>query len=164
MLGEARTAAFLYSRIAGRVTRFSCSDGFVLDVRWEPDNFAHLCGLEYFANDRRTRRLAGKLLYADLISKRHISARRVAPTGDARWMSRKADVIAGAFKLDDVRIIVESGNSRVLLYMGNETWCIGVGYDEENNVYYPQSLRKGPALVQKKTGTVEHTVVDMTIV
>ncbi|WP_288922995.1 hypothetical protein [uncultured Bifidobacterium sp.] len=163
MLGEARKAAVLYARIAGHVTRFACSDGFTLGVRWTPDNFAHLCGLEYFADDRRTRRLPGRRLYVDLLSGKRITPRRVAPTGDARWMSRKADVIAEAFDLESVRIIVESGNSRIRLYMGNKTWCIGVGYDEENGVHYPQSLRKGPALGEKKTGTTEHVVIDMTI-
>lgn len=163
MLGEARKAALLYARIAGHVTRFSCSDGFTLSVRWRPDNFAHLCGLEYFADDRRARRLPGRRLYADLLSGKRISPQHVAPTGEARWMSRKADVIATAFDLDAVEMIVESGNSRIRLYMGNETWCIGVGYDEENDVYYPQSLRKGPALVEKKTGTNEHAVIGMTV-
>lgn len=163
MLGEARKAAILYARIAGHITRFSCSDGFTLSVRWTPDNFAHLCGLEYFADDRRTRRLPGRRLYVDLLSGKSIAPRRVAPTGDAKWMSRKADVIAEAFDLDAVRIIVESGNSRIRLYMGNEMWCIGVGYDAENDVHYPQSLRKGPALGERKTGTAEHVVIDMTI-
>lgn len=162
MLGEARKAAQLYTRLSGHITTFVCEDGFELRVRWTAENFAHLCGLEYFADDNRSRRLPGRHLYTDLLSQQRISPRRVAPTGDARWLSRKADVIASAFDLESVDIVVESGNSRIRLYLGNTVWCIGVGYNVTTGLHYPQSLRKGPALNEMKPGTIPHKVVRLT--
>lgn len=143
MLGEARKAARLYANLVGTITRIACDDGMTLDVQWKASNFAHLCGLEYYADDNRTRRLPARRLYTDLLSGHGISVKRVAPTGDARWLARKTDVIASAFALNDASMVVESGNSRIRLYMGNTVWCIGLGRSGEDGPYYPQSLRKG---------------------
>lgn len=161
MLGEARKAAELYKRLAGTVTRVTCDDGTHLDIRWNASNFAHLCGLDYYADDKRTRRLPARRLYVDLLSNAKIPAKRVAPTGDAGWLSKKADVIAQAFDLTQARIIVESGNSRIRIYLGNETWCIGLGRTNETDAYYPQSLRKGPAIKEKLPGTGIHQITQI---
>lgn len=150
MLGEARKAARLYANLVGTITRIACDDGMTLDIQWKASNFAHLCGLEYYADDNRTRRLPARRLYTDLLSGHGISVKRVAPTGDARWLARKTDVIASAFALDDASMVVESGNSRIRLYMGNTVWCIGLGRSGEDGPYYPQSLRKGNAAKEKK--------------
>lgn len=159
MLGKARKAARLYSKIAGTTTRITCDNGMTLDVRWDASNFAHLCGLDYYADDNRTRRLPARRLYVDLLSGRKISARRVVPTGDPRWLSRKADVIAEAFELDNSSIVVESGNSRIRVYLGNAIWCIGLGRRNENEPYYPQSLRKGNAVRERLPGTeISHVI------
>lgn len=149
MLGEARKAARLYANLVGTITRIACDDGMTLDIQWKASNFAHLCGLEYYADDNRTRRLPARRLYTDLLSGHGISVKRVAPTGDARWLARKTDVIASAFALDDASMVVESGNSRIRLYMGNTVWCIGLGRSGEDGPYYPQSLRKGNAAKEK---------------
>lgn len=149
MLGEARKAARLYANLVGTITRIACDDGMTLDIQWKASNFAHLCGLEYYADDNRTRRLPARRLYTDLLSGHGISVKRVAPTGDARWLARKTDVIASAFALNDASMVVESGNSRIRLYMGNTVWCIGLGRSGEDGPYYPQSLRKGNAAKEK---------------
>ena len=54
MLGEARKAARLYANLVGTITRIACDDGMTLDIQWKASNFAHLCGLEYYADDNRT--------------------------------------------------------------------------------------------------------------
>ena len=87
--------------------------------------------------------------------------KRVALTGDARWLARKTDVIASAFALNDASMVVESGNSRIRLYMGNTVWCIGLGRSGEDGPYYPQSLRKGNAAKEKMPGTQIHHVVSI---
>lgn len=161
MLGEARKAARLYANLVGTITRIACDDGMMLDIQWKASNFAHLCGLEYYADDNRTRRLPARRLYTDLLSGHGISVKRVAPTGDARWLARKTDVIASAFALNDASMVVESGNSRIRLYMGNTVWCIGLGRSGEDGPYYPQSLRKGNAAKEKKSGTQIHHVVSI---
>lgn len=111
MLGEARKAARLYANLVGTITRIACDDGMTLDIQWKASNFAHLCGLEYYADDNRTRRLPARRLYTDLLSGHGISVKRVAPTGDARWLARKTDVIASAFALDDASMVVESATA-----------------------------------------------------
>lgn len=121
MLGEARKAARLYANLVGTITRIACDDGMTLDIQWKASNFAHLCGLEYYADDNRTRRLPARRLYTDLLSGHGISVKRVAPTGDARWLARKTDVIASAFALNDASMVVESGNSRIRLYMETQS-------------------------------------------
>ena len=63
MLGEARKAARLYANLVGTITRIACDDGMTLDIQWKASNFAHLCGLEYYADDNRTRRLPARRLY-----------------------------------------------------------------------------------------------------
>lgn len=68
MLGEARKAARLYANLVGTITRIACDDGMTLDIQWKASNFAHLCGLEYYADDNRTRRLPARRLYTDLLS------------------------------------------------------------------------------------------------
>lgn len=143
MLGEARKAARLYANLVGTITRIACDDGMTLDIQWKASNFAHLCGLEYYADDNRTRRLPARRLYTDLLSGHGISVKRVAPTGDARWLARKTDVIASAFALNDASMVVESGNSRIRLYMGNIVWCIGLGRSGEDGPYYPQPYARG---------------------
>ena len=60
MLGEARKAARLYANLVGTITRITCDDGMTLDIQWKASNFAHLCGLEYYADDNRTRRLPAR--------------------------------------------------------------------------------------------------------
>ena len=60
MLGEARKAARLYANLVGTITRIACDDGMTLDIQWKASNFAHLCGLEYYADDNRTRRLPAR--------------------------------------------------------------------------------------------------------
>ena len=60
MLGEARKAARLYANLVGTITRITCDDGMTLDIQWKASNFAHLCGLECYADDNRTRRLPAR--------------------------------------------------------------------------------------------------------
>lgn len=136
MLGEARKAARLYANLVGTITRIACDDGMTLDIQWKASNFAHLCGLEYYADDNRTRRLPARRLYTDLLSGHGISVERVAPTGDARWLARKTDVIASAFALNDASMVVESGNSRIRLYMGKHSL-----------VHRPRKKRRGRPLL-----------------
>ena len=143
MLGEARKAALSYQCLVGRTTRIVCDDGFEVAIRWRAENFAHLCGLDYYADDHRRRSLPARRLYVDLLARKRISPKRVAPTGDANWLKAKADVIAGAFELDKAELVVESGNSRVRLYFGGSAWHLGPGRDD-NGLYYPKSLKKGP--------------------
>lgn len=159
MLGEARKAATLYANLVGTVTVIVCDDGSMIRVRWDASNFAHLCGLDYYADDNRRRRLPARRLYVDLLSCARISPKRVHPTGDTRWLARKADVIAEAFDLDSAEIVVESGNSRICLYLGNTTWCIGLGRRNDSDDYYPQSLRKGPAINERRPHTTIRHVI-----
>lgn len=93
-----------------------------------------------------------------ICSRGSVSLRRgVAPTGDANWLKAKADVIAGAFELDKAELVVESGNSRVRLYFGGSAWHLGLGRDD-NGLYYPKSLKKGPTSDERKPGTSLHYV------
>lgn len=158
MLREARKAAGLYSRLAGRTTRIVCVDGFMMSIRWRAVNFAHLCGLDYYADDNRTRPLPARRLYVDLLSSKRISPKRVAPTGDVEWLSAKADVIADAFNLEKADLVVESGNSRIRLYFGGSVWHLGLGRDNGTGLYYPQSLRKGSTDAAGKTGTKPYRI------
>ena len=82
MLGEARKAALSYQCLVGRTTRIVCDDGFEVAIRWRAENFAHLCGLDYYADDHRRRSLPARRLYVDLLARKRISPKRVAPTGD----------------------------------------------------------------------------------
>ena len=157
MLGEARKAALSYQCLVGRTTRIVCDDGFEVAIRWRAENFAHLCGLDYYADDHRRRSLPARRLYVDLLARKRISPKRVAPTGDANWLKAKADVIAGAFELDKAELVVESGNSRVRLYFGGSAWHLGLGRDD-NGLYYPKSLKKGPTADERKPGTSLHYV------
>lgn len=157
MLGEARKAALSYQCLVGRTTRIVCDDGFEVAIRWRAENFAHLCGLDYYADDHRRRSLPARRLYVDLLARKRISPKRVAPTGDANWLKAKADVIAGAFELDKAELVVESGNSRVRLYFGGSAWHLGLGRDD-NGLYYPKSLKKGPTSDERKPGTSLHYV------
>lgn len=158
MLREARRAAESYRRLAGRSTRVICDDGFEVTIRWKAENFAHLCGLDYFADDRRTRHLPARRLYVDLLSSKRISPKRVAPTGDVNWLKAKADVIAVAFNLGEAKLVVESGNSRIRLYLGGSIWHLGLGLDKDTELYYPQSLRRGSTANAAKTGTTPHCI------
>lgn len=157
MLGEARKAALSYQCLVGRTTRIVCDDGFEVAIRWRAENFAHLCGLDYYADDHRRRSLPARRLYVDLLARKRISPKRVAPTGDVNWLKAKADVIAGAFELDKAELVVESGNSRVRLYFGGSAWHLGLGRDD-NGLYYPKSLKKGPTADERKPGTSLHYV------
>ena len=114
MLGEARKAAD-YTPISSERSENRVRRRDDAGHPMEGSNFAHLCGLEYYADDNRTRRLPARRLYTDLLSGHGISVKRVAPTGDARWLARKTDVIASAFALNDASMVVESGNSRIRL-------------------------------------------------
>lgn len=158
MLREARKAAGSYQRLVGRTTRIVCDDGFEVTIRWKAKNFAHLCGLDYYADDHRTRPLPSRRLYVDLLSSKRISAKRVAPTGEASWLAAKADMIADAFDLEEANLVVESGDSRIRLYFGGSVWHLGLGRDAGTGLYYPQSLRKGPTDSAGKTGMKLHSV------
>lgn len=52
---------------------------------------------------------------------------------------------------------VVPGNSRIVLYAGNEVWCIGLGRMRDGR-YYPQPLVKKSFDEVRKTGTVTHIV------
>lgn len=90
MLGEARKTTRLYANLVGTITRIACDDGMTLDTQWKASNFAHLYGLEYYADDNRTRRLPTRRLYTDLLPDHGIPVKRVAPTA-RRAMAREED-------------------------------------------------------------------------
>lgn len=158
VLAAARKAAPGYAMLIGMTTTFVCSDGFRLPVRWEASNFAHLCGLDYYVDASRIRRYPYARFHEHLMEGRRISERQVAPSGDARWLGYKAEVLANALDLDDAEAVVESGNSRILFYAGNTVWCIGIGYDRGGGYYYPQSLVRKSYENAMKPGTKIHPV------
>ena len=157
-LAQAHAAALLYhERLEGRATRIHCEDGLALVIVWDEGNFAHLCGLDYHLDDSKRRRLPPRKLYEDLLKGRRISPKRVSPHGDVQWLKKKADVLTDAMDMSKVTHVVVSGNSRIVLYAGNEVWCIGLGRMRDGR-YYPQSLVKKSFDEVRKTGTVTHIV------
>ncbi len=133
-LAQAHAAALLYhERLEGRATRIHCEDGLALVIVWDEGNFAHLCGLDYYLDDSKRRRLPPRKLYEDLLKGRRISPKRVSPHGDVQWLKKKADVLTDAVDMSKVTHVVVSGNSRIVLYAGNEVWCIGLGRMRDEN-------------------------------
>ena len=151
------TPLLYHERLEGRATRIHCEDGLALVIVWDEGNFAHLCGLDYYLDDSKRRRLPPRKLYEDLLKGRRISPKRVSPHGDVQWLKKKADVLTDAMDMSKVTHVVVSGNSRIVLYAGNEVWCIGLGRMRDER-YYPQSLIKKSFDEVRKTGTIAHTV------
>lgn len=81
----------------------------------------------------------------------------MSPHGDVQWLKKKADVLTDAMDMSKVTHVVVSGNSRIVLYAGNEVWCIGLGCMCDGR-YYQQSLVKKSFDEVRKTGTVTHIV------
>lgn len=157
-LAQAHAAALLYhERLEGRSIKIHCEDDLTLAIVWDAGNFAHLCGLDYYLDDSKRCRLPPRKLYEDLLRERRISPKRVSPHGDVQWLKKKADVLTDAMDMSKVTHVVVSGNSRIVLYAGNEVWCIGLGRMRDGR-YYPQSLVKKSFDEVRKTGTVTHIV------
>ncbi|MSG01450.1 hypothetical protein GKF79_24965, partial [Escherichia coli] len=108
----------------GRATVISTTK---VPIGRDSGNFAHLCGLDYYLDDSKRCRLPPRKLYEDLLRGRRISPKRVSPHGDVQWLKKKADVLTDAMDMSKVTHVVVSGNSRIVLYAGNEVWCIGLG-------------------------------------
>ena len=157
-LAQAHAAALLYhERLEGRSIKIHCEDDLTLAIVWESGNFAHLCGLDYYLDDSKRCRLPPRKLYEDLLRGRRISPKRVSPHGDVQWLKKKADVLTDAMDMSKVTHVVVPGNSRIVLYAGNEVWCIGLGRMRDGR-YYPQPLVKKSFDEVRKTGTVTHIV------
>ena len=157
-LAQAHAAALLYhERLEGRSIKNHCEDDLTLAIVWDSGNFAHLCGLDYYLDDSKRCRLPPRKLYEDLLRGRRISPKRVSPHGDVQWLKKKADVLTDAMDMSKVTHVVVSGNSRIVLYAGNEVWCIGLGRMRDGR-YYPQPLVKKSFDEVRKTGTVTHIV------
>ncbi|MBV3121308.1 hypothetical protein KSY59_02965 [Bifidobacterium longum] len=157
-MAQAHAAALLYhERLEGRSIKIHCEDDLTLAIVWDAGNFAHLCGLDYYLDDSKRCRLPPRKLYEDLLRERRISPKRVSPHGDVQWLKKKADVLTDAMDMSKVTHVVVSGNSRIVLYAGNEVWCIGLGRMRDGR-YYPQSLVKKSFDEVRKTGTVTHIV------
>lgn len=151
-------AALLYhERLEGRSIKIHCEDDLTLAIVWDSGNFAHLCGLDYYLDDSKRCRLPPRKLYEDLLRGRRISPKRVSPHGDVQWLKKKADVLTDAMDMSKVTHVVVPGNSRIVLYAGNEVWCIGLGRMRDGR-YYPQPLVKKSFDEVRKTGTVTHIV------
>ena len=157
-LAQAHAAALLYhERLEGRSIKIHCEDDLTLAIVWDSGNFAHLCGLDYYLDDSKRCRLPPRKLYEDLLRGRRISPKRVSPHGDVQWLKKKADALTDAMDMSKVTHVVVPGNSRIVLYAGNEVWCIGLGRMRDGR-YYPQPLVKKSFDEVRKTGTVTHIV------
>ena len=131
-------ALLYHERLEGRSIKIPVND-LTLAIVWD-SNSAHLCGLDYYLDDSKRCRLPLRKLYEDLLRGRRISPKRVSPHGDVQWLKKKADVLTDAMDMSKVTHVVVPGNSRIVLYAGNEVWCIGLGRMRDGR--YPQPLVK----------------------
>lgn len=158
MLRTDRIAQRSYDRLRRKGTSVIIrDDGRTYDIIWPKHCFMHLCGFNYFTDKVKTRRASSAQFYDDLQHGK-VSSSRVDYTNSRKTTLEKSQVICEAMDIHTATHIVESGNSRVLIYFGQNRWCIGL--DRVESEYVPTSLRKESILSRNviKTGTFAHTI------
>jgi hypothetical protein len=169
LIPQYRDAARQYRTIIDRHAIIDCEDGYAVDILFEKQNFMHLCGVWC---DRPPEIIhAGKTTEAEFFYDQLLKGRLPSNAihyADPRRTRRKASVIADAIGFaSNATMVVDSRKQEVVCYLGNESWCLGLGERDIDSqycagkVFYPKSLRSQSVGLLRREGTEPHTILSV---